>query len=302
MTDKEKLEKIVAYLMRRMYAHNQKADIGSTGEIFDEKIENAKYEECRDTLNFIDSMQKEPESHKPKITLGEATGKFKELLDNMKDSAAKDLGLSEEDYNKAIDECLYGKEPELVDDGDLPKEEPKKCMYSKDNYTDKDRKVLCDGCEEECEYVSNIPPVFDEGYWERLGEKPVSEDLIVATNNYCVNVRKGYPRVMDETDRYICNAFKAGAKWQKEKFEKDCTDLCNGIATAKGVAVAMAYNKGMADAKEQMMKDATEVTVHIDAGGYPYIPQMELYDYEKDIPLAKRGDKYKVILIKEGWV
>ena len=60
MTDKEKLEKLVAYLMHRMYAHNQMADIGSTGEIFDEKIENAKYEECRDTLNFIDSMQKEP--------------------------------------------------------------------------------------------------------------------------------------------------------------------------------------------------------------------------------------------------
>lgn len=134
---------------------------------------------------------------------------------------------------------------------------------------------------------------------DSLTQEPVSDDLIVATNNYCVNVRKGYPRVMDETDRYICNAFKAGAKWQKEKFEKDCTDLCNGIATAKGVAVAMAYNKGMADAKEQMMKDATEITVHIDAGGYPYIPQMELYDYDKDIPLAKEGDKYKVILIKE---
>ena len=61
MTDKEKLEKVAAYLVRRMYAHNQMADIGSTGEIFDEKIENAKYEECRDTLNFIDSMQEEPQ-------------------------------------------------------------------------------------------------------------------------------------------------------------------------------------------------------------------------------------------------
>lgn len=70
---------------------------------------------------------------------------------------------------------------------------------------------------------------------------------------------------MDETDRYICNAFKAGAQWQKE----------------------------------QIMKDATDVTVHIDAGGYPYIPQMELYDYDNDVPLAKEGDKYKVVLIKE---
>ena len=62
MTDKEKLEKIVAYLMRRMYTHNQMADIGSIGEVFDEKIENAKYEECKDALNFIDSMQEEPVS------------------------------------------------------------------------------------------------------------------------------------------------------------------------------------------------------------------------------------------------
>lgn len=50
----------------------------------------------------------------------------------------------------------------------------------------------------------------------------------------------------------------------------------------------------------QMIKDSTDVTVHVDAGGYPYIPQLELYDYDKDIPLAKEGDKYKVVLIKEN--
>lgn len=81
----------------------------------------------------------------------------------------------------------------------------KKCMFTKDNYTDEDRKVLCADCDERCE-----------------------------------------------------------------------------------------YNK-----KEQIMANAIDVTVHIDAGGYPYIPQIELYDYDRDIPLAKEGDKYKVILIKE---
>ena len=30
--------------------------------------------------------------------------------------------------------------------------EKKKCMYTEDHYTDEDRKILCDGCEEECEY------------------------------------------------------------------------------------------------------------------------------------------------------
>ena len=51
--------------------------------------------------------------------------------------------------------------------------------------------------------------------------------------------------------------------------------------------------------KTQVIKNAIEVTVHIDAGGYPYIPQIELYDYDKDVPLAKEGDRYKVVLIKE---
>lgn len=43
--------------------------------------------------------------------------------------------------------------------------------------------------------------------------------------------------------------------------------------------------------KEQMLKDAVEVTVKEDAGGYPYI--------DMDIPLAKRGDKVRIIIMKE---
>ena len=54
-----------------------------------------------------------------------------------------------------------------------------------------------------------------------IKEEPVSENLEEATNNYTLNVRKGYPRVMDETDKYICNAFKAGAKWQKEQIKEN---------------------------------------------------------------------------------
>ena len=44
-------------------------------------------------------------------------------------------------------------------------------------------------------------------------------NLDSAANNYGVDVRFGYPRVMDETDRYIYNAFKAGAKWMAEQGE-----------------------------------------------------------------------------------
>lgn len=59
------------------------------------------------------------------------------------------------------------------------------------------------------------------------------------------------------------------------------------------------FRAGVNWKREQMMKGATEAIVKVDAGGYPYIPQIELYDYNKDVPLAKDGDKYKIILIKE---
>jgi len=60
-----------------------------------------------------------------------------------------------------------------------------------------------------------------------------------------------------------------------------------------------AFITGVNWKKEQMMSKAIDVEVKIDAGGYPYIPQIELWDYDKDEPLAEEGDKVKVIVIKE---
>ena len=51
--------------------------------------------------------------------------------------------------------------------------------------------------------------------------------------------------------------------------------------------------------KEQIMKDAIEREVKEDAGGYPYIDATELYDYDNDNPLAKAGDKVKVVVVKD---
>ena len=44
-----------------------------------------------------------------------------------------------------------------------------------------------------------------------------------------------------------------------------------------------------------------ERTVKEDAGGYPYIDceSIELYDYDIDKPLAKKGQKVKVIILLE---
>ena len=63
------------------------------------------------------------------------------------------------------------------------------------------------------------------------------EELLQARNNYGLNVRKGYPRVMDETDKFICNAFEAGAKWadehpSQELKQKFIDKACNWLLEA----------------------------------------------------------------------
>ena len=62
--------------------------------------------------------------------------------------------------------------------------------------------------------------------------------------------------------RLFKEGFKAGAKWMAEQGE------------------------------------TLEVEVRSDCGGYPYIPAIELYDYDKDAPTAKAGDKVIVQIRK----
>ena len=111
----------------------------------------------------------------------------------------------------------------------------------------------------------------------------------------------------------LSNVERTGKNWEKlvsedlETFAKKESEAFAECEYEIGYfdrnALGKGYYWGCIDGakfqKEQMMANATEVTVHIEAGNYPYIPQLELYDYEKDVPLAKEGDKYKVILIKE---
>ena len=122
---------------------------------------------------------------------------------------------------------------------------------------------------------------------------------------------------MDKLARVIAEIFIAGADWQKEQFEKErlkhCDELNDEQAQIESDFVAKhlkennrtptfidAIEYGMRLQKEQMMADAIDVDVKVDAGGYPYIDKtIELYDYDKDVHLAKEGDKVKVIVIKE---
>jgi len=60
------------------------------------------------------------------------------------------------------------------------------------------------------------------------------------------------------------------------------------------------FELGLKANQENNVMGILEREVKIDAGGYPCIDcYIEFYDYEKDIPLAKEGDKVKVIVVKE---
>ena len=122
---------------------------------------------------------------------------------------------------------------------------------------------------------------------EFLGwEQPVCVDLEEAAKEYSKKVSSGHHYA-----DIICS-FIDGATWQKEQMEerwlKD-RDGCfwDGVEEGK---------KAM---REQMLKEAVERIVKEDAGGYPYIDATELYDYTEDKPLAKKGDKVRIVIVKE---
>jgi len=142
-------------------------------------------------------------------------------------------------------------------------------------------------------------------------EEPISEELEDAAKNYAANItdKIGYKLQLRRAVVY-------GAKLKELQFERErlkhCEALTNEQAQIESDFVSQHLKKnnrtptfidaieyGMKKQKEQLMAEAIDVEVKVDAGNYPYIPQLELYDYDKDVPLAKEGDKYKVILIKE---
>ena len=108
---------------------------------------------------------------------------------------------------------------------------------------------------------------------KQIAEEPKSYDLVKFADWQSIECRNQReksgikdPVMLDEIENAAYGGIMNGAEWQKE----------------------------------QMLKDAVERVVKVDAGGYPYIDAtIELYDYVKDEPLAKAGDKVKILMIKE---
>lgn len=97
------------------------------------------------------------------------------------------------------------------------------CAYSTERYTDEDRKVLCEGCEEECKFNK---------------KEPASEDLEEALEKYIESIipetelNSTTPFALEYVIELLQKAYKDGANWQKEQLMKEavvgeiCEDSC----------------------------------------------------------------------------
>lgn len=103
---------------------------------------------------------------------------------------------------------------------DSMQEEPaseKKCMFTKDSYTDEDRRVLCDDCKEKCEYSKK--------------EEPISEDLEEAVDEYAPDFSNSI--ASKAAVDAVRDAFKTGAKWKEGQMMKNTIDAqCFGFQGA----------------------------------------------------------------------
>ena len=68
---------------------------------------------------------------------------------------------------------------------DSMQEEPKKCMYARDNYTDEDRKVLCDGCQEECKFKPVEWSEEDDSILKEIIDSVTACDATTGTISVC---------------------------------------------------------------------------------------------------------------------
>lgn len=167
MTDKEKLDRLVAEIERRIAFFKEQSVRKITTD------DNSCALALQGVLGFYDSMQKELVRIKKGCKYrclsdmqNTDTGAFSFFKDKIY-SAPKDNTLVSEENGWLCDISENSSNFELV-------EEPKKCMFTKDNYTDEDRKVLCDGCKEDCKYARLV--------WHDATEEPKykAECLVVS--------------------------------------------------------------------------------------------------------------------------
>lgn len=251
MTDKEKIR---AEIERRMKG---KCPIVCSYIIYE------------DILNFIDSMQEEPKFK---------TGDRIKPIDSCLGSPRTIVDVCDSWYvtDQGTLDFVYEDNWELA-------EKHKKCMYSKDNYTNEDRKVLCDGCEEECKYNKkepSIPDIVDEHFYEMLGEEPMSEDLEEAlAKEWKGYVDRGAATVdalEDNTQELtFAKGFYRGAKWQKAKNESTTKDLGEYINELSKQFPEVSFAKLSRIAVRVAKWQKEQIKKAMDLGEPPYLISVE---------------------------
>lgn len=189
---------------------------------------------------------------------------------------------------------------------DSMQKEPKECMYSKDNYTDEDRKALCDGCEEECRFnkkEESINNGLDLGcgvIWKN--EEPVSveqvkkslisqhEEKTCKENGNSLTQEPISDDLEEAIDTYLATYFGS------EKEKRDWPFL-------KKMAIHFAQWQ-----KEQLMKDSVLCGVdgwfinnkrNCRKNGRFYKYYESTITHDKPLPM-ENGKDYRLITIKEG--
>lgn len=274
MTDKEKIRNEVERLMSELIKEKEKG--------FGSDADDACILELQNVLIYIDSLQEEPVSvwHNASEEPNDMSHCL--IFYGCKESVGHYLHYEPVLYNKKEKVFVtssfphptgYKVEQNSIDGG---------CVA--EVYKNRRNRISISDITQWC-YLCDLHNLSNVQRIVKDCKEPVSEDLEEATNNYVLNVRKGYPRVMDETDRYICNAFKAGAKWQKEQ-DKETIELAEDHAMLAG----------MEKMREQMMKDAIPANILTNQYGNKYIQSWSgLKQYDK----YKNGDKVKLIIIKQ---
>lgn len=143
----------------------------------------------------------------------------------------------------------------------------------------------------------------------------IDKDKIVAEIKKRLHANGAFDEVGDEAwaeDVGMCKAYKSILSYidtlevkevDLEKETEKYVQTKEFIESAESPVILVAKHFFELGLKVNLTKNAIstfERKVKIDAGGYPYTDcNIEFYDYDKDIPLAKEGDKVKVIVVKE---
>ena len=166
-----------------------------------------------------------------------------------------------------VDKYLYGSEVELVDDVDLPKEEPVS------DFT----KALAE-CINQAQ-CAVVDPMAHAEIWKgellelAKGKEPVSEDLEKAAKECAFNLQ-------------LQEYFKKGAQWKEKQMKEKCSKL-----------IQISFDNGVETGRNEMKRDAKEAHVimtHVTKDSVvPSLSAVTLDDSYKE------GDKVKVLILKE---